>query len=238
MQQYNRKSLVNSLSVSVTEEPTKIRNKRKIMTISELIIIFLMVIISGSTIFLFILALISLRLRNKKWKDVGFKKPDKWSNVLIFDIIISILIVISLLLIVLPVLNFFTGRMPDLASFSALKEGGFLDLLGWLALTWTLAAFGEELVYRGYIQNRIVDLVGDNRSGWIISVLTTSALFGLVHAYQGIVGIITTFLIAIIYSGVYLRYKRNLWASIIVHGFYDTLAFLGLYLLGDFLGLF
>lgn len=224
-------------NVSVNEEISQNRLEQKNLILIELVIISIIFIITSSTIVFFILGWLSLYLRNKKWKDVGFKRPEKWSVIIVFDILIIILTAIILLTLVLPVLNILTGTKLDLSSFNALKEGDYLVLLGWLVLTWTLAAFGEEFVYRGYIQNRWVDLVGDDRNGWIIAVLITSVLFGISHAYQGIVGMLTTSMIAILYSAIYLRFKRNLWASIIAHGFYDTIAFIVLFFFGEYLGL-
>lgn len=221
------------------DKPTQSRLEQKKIIGAELAIISLIIIfgIIFPTIVILILGSISLYLRNKKWKNVGFKRPDNWSAIIIFGILVSILIVLSLLIVVLPVLNVLTGATLDLSSFSALAGGDILALLGWLTLTWTLAAFGEEFVYRGYIQNRWVDLLGDDRNGWIIAVSITSVLFGISHGYQGIVGIITTSMIAVIYSAVYLRFKRNLWASIITHGLYDTITFIALFYFGESLSM-
>jgi membrane protease YdiL (CAAX protease family) len=66
--------------------------------------------------------------------------------------------------IFMPVLNHLTGTTQDLSAFENLK-GNFNQLLFFLALTWTLAAFGEEIVYRGYLQKRIRDLFGIQGSG-------------------------------------------------------------------------
>src|SRR5262249_44710764 len=40
-----------------------------------------------------------------------------------------------------------------------------------LALTWTLAAFGEEMVYRGYLMNRVVELGHNSRVAWAVSLV-------------------------------------------------------------------
>jgi len=59
-----------------------------------------------------------------------------------------------------------------------------------IALPWVLAAFGEELVYRGYLMNRVADLGRGTRTGWIVSLFLISALFGFAHYQQGLTGII------------------------------------------------
>ncbi|HEY6388539.1 MAG TPA: CPBP family intramembrane glutamic endopeptidase [Candidatus Acidoferrum sp.] len=52
------------------------------------------------------------------------------------------------------------------------------------------AAFGEELVYRGYLMNRVADLGRGPQIVWIVSLFVISALFGFSHSQQGLTGII------------------------------------------------
>jgi uncharacterized protein len=49
------------------------------------------------------------------------------------------------------------GKPPDLSNFPAVR-GNLKLALVMIALIWILAAFGEELVYRGYLMNRVADL--------------------------------------------------------------------------------
>jgi membrane protease YdiL (CAAX protease family) len=49
---------------------------------------------------------------------------------------------------------------------------------------------GEELVWRGYILNRVADLIGRSRLGWTVSIGIVSVVFGLAHFNQGWTGII------------------------------------------------
>lgn len=91
-----------------------------------------------------------------------------------------------------------------------------------LALTWTLAAFGEEMVYRGYLVNRVTDLVGKNRAGWITSLLLVNIVFGLAHYYQGITGMTENFIDGLLLGLIYFAAGRNLWAPILAHGITDS----------------
>ena len=61
-----------------------------------------------------------------------------------------------------PLLARVTGSLPDVSQFAPLIGNTFFLVLS-LVVSWTLAAFGEELVYRGYLMNRVVDLVGAHR---------------------------------------------------------------------------
>jgi hypothetical protein len=49
--------------------------------------------------------------------------------------------------LVMPVLNHLTGDRRDLSQFADL-QGNLGMLAGFVLLTWTLAAFGEEIAYR------------------------------------------------------------------------------------------
>ena len=95
-----------------------------------------------------------------------------------------------------------------------------------LAFTWTLFAFGEELIFRGYLMNRITDLVGHTRSGWGVALLLASAIFGLSHFMQGITGVSENFIDGMILGALYLKFGRTLTVPIIAHRVTDTVDFL------------
>ena len=115
--------------------------------------------------------------------------------------------------------------MPDLSAFERVS-GNIKWLLVSLAFTWTLFAVGEELVFRGYLMNRIAGLAGLSRSGWVIALLSANALFGLSHFDQGITGVAENFIDGLILSALYLRLGRSLAVPIIAHGVTDTVDFL------------
>ena len=131
-----------------------------------------------------------------------------------------------------PLLIRLTGKQPDLHDFADLR-GNITLLLIYLALTWTLAAFGEEMVWRGYLMNRVADLVGGTRNAWIVSLILVHCAFGLAHLYQGITGIIDEGLAGLLLGVLYLTSRRNLSIPIVAHGVTDTidmlLIFLGKY---------
>jgi membrane protease YdiL (CAAX protease family) len=100
----------------------------------------------------------------------------------------------------------------------------------YLVVSWTLAAFGEEMTYRGYVLNRAADLGGRRPWAWAASLLFTMALFGFGHSYQGLPGMIDTGLHGLLLGALYLATGRNLWACILAHGVSDTIAFTGVFL--------
>ena len=82
-------------------------------------------------------------------------------------------------------------ELPDVSAFRPLV-GNEAQLVFWLAMSWTLAAIMEELVYRGWITNRVAELWRFSTNGWIAASLGSSVLFGIGHLYQGVSGMIAT----------------------------------------------
>jgi membrane protease YdiL (CAAX protease family) len=121
--------------------------------------------------------------------------------------------------------------MPNLSGFDRVAED-VKWLVVSLAFTWTLFAFGEKLVFRGYITNRIANLAGFTRNGWAVALLLASALFGLSHFRQGIKGVIESFIDGLILGALYLRFGRALAVPIIAHGVTDTVDFLLIFVTG------
>jgi membrane protease YdiL (CAAX protease family) len=105
-----------------------------------------------------------------------------------------------------------------------------------LAPTWTLGAFGEEMVYRGYLMNRVAQLLNRTRFAWIVSLIAVHVGFGLAHADQGLTAMIDEGLMGLLLGLIYLRTGRNLAVPIIAHGIQDTIDFV-LILLGKYPGM-
>jgi membrane protease YdiL (CAAX protease family) len=116
-----------------------------------------------------------------------------------------------------------------MSQFDSIR-GNVAALLFWLVLAWTLGAFGEELAWRGYILNRLADLLGHRWTGWALGLLAMALLFGLGHSYQGITGVVDNVLWAILYGALYFASGRNLWLPIIAHGVENSTSFILLFL--------
>jgi len=73
-------------------------------------------------------------------------------------------------------------------------------------------------------------LVGRLRGGMLLAALLGGAAFGLMHASQGLSGVLLTGVVGVLFGYVYLRSGRNLWAMIVAHGLIDTWGVATLYL--------
>jgi len=186
----------------------------------------------SKTPFLLALGWASLRLRRRTWRSIGLTRFLTWSTTIALGVAAGIVLEAFQLLMSQPLLIRLTGKQPDLHDFADLR-GNITLLLIYLALTWTLAAFGEEMVWRGYLMNRVADLVGGTRNAWIVSLILVHCAFGLAHLYQGITGIIDEGLAGLLLGVLYLTSRRNLSIPIVAHGVTDTidmlLIFLGKY---------
>ena len=187
------------------------------------------------TITLLVLAGISLALRREGLGSLGLRPiphPGRMATV-VFGLVVGWqLLQFGLFR---PILNHLTGTREDLSQFADL-QGNLGLLAGLLLVTWTLAAFGEELAYRGFLLTRITDVLGPNLVGVIVAVVGSSVLFGLAHTEHGAVGVVVTFLDALFFSVLRLRY-RTLWAPILAHGFSNTLGIVTFFLIGPNYGL-
>ena len=182
-------------------------------------------IILSKVPYLFLLGWLSLRLRGMRWRDVGLGLYEGWGRSLLIGILSGVGIEMMELFCTQPLLAHLTGQMPDLSAFDRVT-GNVKWLMMSLAFTWTLFAFGEEFIFRGYLINRIADLVGRTRSGWSVALVLASAIFGLSHFMQGITGVSENLIDGVILGGLYLKCGRKLAVPIIAHGVTDTVDFL------------
>jgi membrane protease YdiL (CAAX protease family) len=189
----------------------------------------------SSTPFLLLFGWLMMWLRGVGWRNLGLRRPTSWRSTLLLGIVIGVGYQYFSLYILEPLIARLTGNLPDVSQFAPLIGNTFFLVMS-LLVSWTLAGFGEELVFRGYLMNRVADLVGSNRSGWLISLIVVSILFGITHFYQGISGIIVITLHGLLLGALYLATGRNLWVPIIAHGLNDTVGFILIYL-GKYPGL-
>ena len=221
--------------MSTLEPPHKSILENRLMIAAELLVAAALQtlqafrLISAALIYLLMIGWLSLWLRKSGWRQLGLRRPTNWLQTIGLGIAAGVIYQAVSIWLIAPLLYQITGKPIELSQFASLHND-VPQLLLWLAVSWTIGAFGEEMVYRGYLLNRLADLFGRSTGGWVIGALISSALFGLGHAYQGITGILETFLFGCVMAGLYLAGRRNLWLPVIAHGVYDTTAFILIFL--------
>jgi membrane protease YdiL (CAAX protease family) len=183
----------------------------------------------SATPFLVVFGVLSLRLRGEGARAVGLALRSDWGRTLLFGIAAGIGYQGFSLYVAEPAIARLTGKLPDVSLFAPLA-GNVHFLIISLAVAWTLAAFGEEFVYRGYLLTRIARVLGDTPRAWVGALIVTSVLFGVGHGYQGSSGMIAAGLGGLVFGLLYVVTGRNLWVSVIAHGTTDTVGFLLLFL--------
>ena len=206
-----------------------LRTSRSVILVEVLLLILIMLLRLQSTLILLLLiGWLSLWLRRCGWQAVGLTRPASWSRTFMAALGIGALYQAFSIAILVPGLHRLTGLSLDLSQFAALR-GSLSHLALWLAVSWTLAAFGEEIAFRGYALNRLADLFGDTRLGWGLSLGLSAVFFGIGHLHQGVIGVVDNVVFGAVLAGLFLTTRRNLWLPILVHGVNDTIGFLLIY---------
>jgi uncharacterized protein len=188
------------------------------------------------TIVILGMIVISLLIRRENIASPGFKKSGNGLRMAGMVLLGVMALQFFQIGITMPVLNRLTGSAIDYSAFANLK-GNPGQLALFLIFSWTLAALGEEIVYRGYLQKRLGDLFGTNTVGIILTVGISSLLFGIAHTEQGIIGVVVTTLDALFFSWLKLKHENNLWAAVLAHGSSNSIGLIIFYFTGPIYGL-
>lgn len=180
---------------------------------------------------LFVLGLVSMRLREGGWAALGLKRPKSWPKTILLAAGAAILRLLLGALVIDPLATRFWPKQIAPKGADSIVHNPTAALIA-LLLVWTFAAFGEEISYRGYLTKRGADAGGGSCLAWWTATIVVAVLFGYGHYYKGPAGILDSSVAGLILGAVFLLSRRNLWTTILAHGFIDTTAvvivFLGL----------
>ena len=165
----------------------------------------------------------------QSWRDVGLSKPAR-PLLLPLHVLAVLVAVMAVAMLVQPLLAQAFGA-PDYSRFRNLI-GDPERLFTALFIVWVTAAFFEEMVFRGFLLDRLVVLLGPGRGRLALACVLGAALFGLLHAYQGPFGILMTATIGLVFSVAYFVLGRKLWALIVAHGMINSYSMWQFYSLG------
>ena len=99
------------------------------------------------------------------------------------------------------------------------------EALAFVALALT-AGLSEEFIYRGFVVALLIRVLGNSLPAILLAAILSSGLFATAHLYQGRRGIITTFVVGMVFAALRL-WTGNLVAPIAGHFGVDLVA--GLY---------
>jgi membrane protease YdiL (CAAX protease family) len=226
-------------ATSTPTEPTTRRGGRGWTALAGLELVLATVAVARDlwlpTLVLLAMAALSLVLRREGPASLGFHRLQQPGRVAVTIVALTVAWTVLKLALVTPVLEHVTGQRQDLRQFAEL-QGNWPLLLTLLAVSWTLAAVGEEAAYRGYVLTRLTDVLGSGRAGSATAVVASSGLFALAHTEQGVVGVALTFVDALLLAGLRLWFG-TLWAPVLAHGVNNTLGLTAYAIVGPVYGL-
>lgn len=153
---------------------------------------------------------------------LGFRRPRNSLLLIITAICLAAVIWLTDMYAITPLSESFTGKELDLSGFQDL-EGNLPMFVMLLTLGWVVGGFIEELVFRGFLIQMGVRLMGAHFL-WPIAIFS-SIVFGLSHYYQGLSGVLATGTVSFLFAIVFIVSKRNLLLTMLVHGFVNTISF-------------
>jgi len=167
-----------------------------------------------------------LRREGTTWRDLGFAQPIRLAALAGYTALILVVVFVVTAFVVTPLMERLGAPPLDVSVLQVAVEGNLVNyLIFLLPISWGSAAFGEELLARGFIQYRFSQLAGRH-----IGVVLQALVFALAHFYQGMMGVANIFALAVVFGFVYNRCGRNLWPLIAAHGITDTIGMTALYL--------
>ena len=175
-----------------------------------------------------LLATWRLRMNSESWRMLGLRVPERWGRLALSVVALYALIVAGTLLVIEPLSGVFDWPRLNLESYAHLRGNPFA-LAKLLAIVWTTAAIGEELLFRGFVLTRLERVLGHGPAPTMAAVALQAAIFGAAHAYLGVRGVATAMLVGVVFGSWFALRGRNLAPLIIAHGLTDTISVVAIY---------
>ncbi len=190
-------------------------------------ILAILVIIAGNLIVAplsAILVLVWVRWSRTPWRDIGYLRPESWIGGLVTGLAIGITFKFLMKAIVMP----FLGADPINQAYHYVA-GNPSALLGMLFVVLLGAGFGEETLYRGYLFERFGKLLGASVGAKAVTVLVTTAWFGLAHyPVQGLAGVQQAVIFGLVFGTIF-AVRGRLWMLMCAHAAFDLTALAMIY---------
>lgn len=181
-------------------------------TILENIIISIIIVIANY-----------LEYKEKPFSALGFKR-EKFTtqNLLLHAPLAAMAVFTFYVFVIVPLITKLTGAPIDYSSLDFL-EGNLKVSLAFILVMWATAAFGEEIIFRGYFIQQFVKFFGDSKVSIVINIVLFASFFGFMHMQQGITGQLVTGVMGVIFGSIFYLRKYDLWFMVVMHGVFNTI---------------
>ncbi|MBN2388061.1 MAG: CPBP family intramembrane metalloprotease [Anaerolineales bacterium] len=169
-----------------------------------------------------------LLIGKRSFADLGLSAPDDWLRTILISLGAGLLLAFASATFFEPLAERVTGEEIDYSLFKNLRGNPGM-LATWILVGWMLAAFLEEIIFRGFLMKETIRLVDIDRLGPPVVLLMSSILFGIAHWYQGWSGALSTALVGLFLGNLLIWFGYNLWTPILTHGVINTVGLIFLY---------
>jgi membrane protease YdiL (CAAX protease family) len=185
---------------------------------------------AASTMLAVLAATLLLRRRGNSWHELGLRRPARMRSAALWAVALFLAAMLVAPPAVTAIANALGFPPQHLEAFASLRGNLVLYLVLLIPISWGTAAFGEELICRGFILRRLTDAFGGGRAAGIGALLGQATLFGFAHAYLGPRGMLNAGALGLLSGLCYQLNGRNLWPLFVAHGLVDTVGITVLYL--------
>lgn len=118
------------------------------------------------------------------------------------------------------------SKPPTLGAFKTLQQSK-VGLVAGIALAWLLGGVLEELALRGLILRAVeTGLAPLGLTASLAGIWLSALAAWVLHLYQGPRAALIIAILSQLFGGLFIISGHNLWAVMLCHGLYDTVAFI------------
>ncbi len=184
----------------------------------------------GMSLILSLLVVVVLtHRRGQSPAHLGLKRPSRWWTIPLWGFIALLVNVVVQGFVIPPLGALLNVPPPDFSRYGVL-EGNLALFVPTVMGAMFTGGFIEEVIYRGFIIDRLGRIFGGGRRALLVAALTCGVPFGLVHFQWGIGGMFVTAVMGAILGLMFLATRRNLWPLIAAHAVLDLILLLQVYL--------
>lgn len=159
-----------------------------------------------------------------RWSELGFVRPPHGAIDLVIALVAGVFFKVLMKALVMPLLGF--GAINSTYHYLSGNTAALLVTLLWVIVG---GGFGEELIWRGFLFERLGAFLGPRAHAKLIIVVVTSILFALAHLRdQGVPGAVQATITGFVFGTVYAR-TRTIWPVMVAHAAFDVTAVLMIY---------
>jgi membrane protease YdiL (CAAX protease family) len=170
------------------------------------------------------LVLIWASVSGTRGRDLGFVRPPHGAIDLAIALVAGVVFKILMKALVMPLLGL--GAVNSTYHYLSGNTTALLVTLLWVIVG---GGFGEELIWRGFLFERLGAFLGPRANAKLVIVVVTSILFALAHYWdQGVPGAVQATMTGLVFGTIYARIG-TIWPVMVAHAAFDVAAVLMIY---------